>query len=96
MAYVLPVVQQLQFRLVPKIRCLIVVPVQELAVQVHKVVITYTSYTNLKAGLITGASSFEQEQNNIIRKSKDLFKTNLILMINLNIDKESKFFYSSF
>ncbi|KAL2730999.1 putative ATP-dependent RNA helicase Dbp73D [Vespula squamosa] len=69
LAYVLPIIQQLQFRLVPKIRCLIVVPVQELAAQVHKVVVTYTSYTNLKAGLITGASSFEQEQSNIIRKT---------------------------
>lgn len=69
LAYVLPIVQQLQSRLVPKIRCLIVVPVQELALQIHKVVLTYTSHTNLKAGLITGASSFEQEQNNLIRKT---------------------------
>ncbi|KAK2576463.1 hypothetical protein KPH14_005794 [Odynerus spinipes] len=69
LAYVLPIVQQLETRLVPKIRCLIVVPVQELALQVHKVVVTYTAHTNLKAGLITGASSFEQEQNNIIRKT---------------------------
>ncbi|XP_015175764.1 PREDICTED: probable ATP-dependent RNA helicase Dbp73D [Polistes dominula] len=69
LAYVLPIIQQLQSRLVPKIRCLIVVPVQELALQIHKVVLTYTSHTNLKAGLITGASSFEQEQNNLIRKT---------------------------
>lgn len=69
LAYVLPIVQQLESRLVPKIRCLIVVPVQELALQVYKVIVTYIAHTSLKAGLITGASSFEQEQNNIIRKT---------------------------
>lgn len=69
LAYVLPIVQELQTRLVPKIRCLIVLPVQELAAQVHKVMITYTSHTNLKVGLLSGAFSFEQEQSSIIKKS---------------------------
>lgn len=69
MAYVLPIVQQLQTRLVPKIRCLVVLPVRELAAQVHKVMITYTSHTSLKVGLLSGTSSFEQEQNSIIKKS---------------------------
>ncbi|KAL6267417.1 hypothetical protein P5V15_000493 [Pogonomyrmex californicus] len=70
LAYVLPIVQELQTRLVPKIRCLIVLPVQELAAQVHKVMVTYTSHTNLKVGLLSGAFSFEQEQNNIIKKTE--------------------------
>ncbi|XP_050452339.1 probable ATP-dependent RNA helicase Dbp73D [Cataglyphis hispanica] len=70
LAYVLPIVQELQTRLVPKIRCLIVLPVQELAAQVHKVMITYTSHTNLKVGLLSGAFSFEQEQNSIIKKTE--------------------------
>lgn len=69
LAYVLPIIQELQTRLVPKIRCLIVLPVQELAAQVHKVMLTYTSHTNLKVGLLSGAFSFEQEQNSIIKKS---------------------------
>ncbi|CAL1674109.1 unnamed protein product [Lasius platythorax] len=70
LAYVLPIVQELQTRLVPKIRCLIVLPVQELAAQVHKVMITYTSHTNLKVGLLSGAFSFEQEQSSIIKKTE--------------------------
>lgn len=69
LAYVLPIVQELQTRLVPKIRCLVVLPVQELAAQVHKVMITYTSHTNLKVGLLSGAFQFEQEQSNIIKKT---------------------------
>ncbi|KAM0736078.1 putative ATP-dependent RNA helicase Dbp73D [Formica fusca] len=70
LAYVLPIVQELQTRLVPKIRCLIVLPVQELAAQVHKVMVTYTSHTNLKVGLLSGAFSFEQEQSSIIKKTE--------------------------
>ncbi|XP_015433754.1 PREDICTED: ATP-dependent RNA helicase DDX51, partial [Dufourea novaeangliae] len=69
LAYVLPIVQILQFRLVPKIRCLIVVPSQELAAQVYKVTVTYTSYTSLKVGLLSGASPIQQEQNSILKKT---------------------------
>ncbi|CAK9833036.1 Probable ATP-dependent RNA helicase Dbp73D [Anthophora retusa] len=69
LAYVLPIVQILHSRLVPKIRCLVVVPVQELASQVYKVMITYTSCTNLKVGLLSGASSFDQEQSSILKKN---------------------------
>ncbi|XP_011162659.1 ATP-dependent RNA helicase DDX51 [Solenopsis invicta] len=70
LAYVLPIVQELQTRLVPKIRCLIVLPVQELAAQVHKVMIAYTSHTNLKVSLLSGAFPFEQEQSSIIKKTE--------------------------
>ncbi|XP_024876494.1 ATP-dependent RNA helicase DDX51 [Temnothorax curvispinosus] len=70
LAYVLPIVQELQTRSVPKIRCLIVLPVQELAAQVHKVMVAYTSHTNLKVGLLSGAFSFEREQSAIIKKTE--------------------------
>ncbi|XP_012538024.1 probable ATP-dependent RNA helicase Dbp73D [Monomorium pharaonis] len=70
LAYVLPIIQELQTRLVPKIRCLIVLPVQELAAQVYKVMITYSSHTNLKVGLLSGAFPFEQEQKSIIEKTE--------------------------
>lgn len=69
LAYVLPIVQELQTRLVPKIRCLIVLPVQELAAQVYKVMVAYTSHTNLKVNLLSGAYPFEQEQSSIIKRS---------------------------
>lgn len=71
LAYVLPIVQDLQTRLVPKIRCLVVLPVQELAAQVHKVMVTYTSHTNLKVSLLSSAFPFEQEQTNIIKKTEN-------------------------
>ncbi|XP_003701020.2 putative ATP-dependent RNA helicase Dbp73D [Megachile rotundata] len=67
LAYVLPIVHILQSRLVPKIRCLVVVPVQELAAQVYKVMVAYTSHTNLTVALLSGASSFQQEQSTILR-----------------------------
>ncbi|KAG5318761.1 DDX51 helicase, partial [Pseudoatta argentina] len=70
LAYVLPIVQELQTRFVPKIRCLVVLPVQELAAQIHKVMVTYTSHTDLKVGLLSGASLFKQEQKSIIKKTK--------------------------
>ncbi|OAD55797.1 putative ATP-dependent RNA helicase Dbp73D [Eufriesea mexicana] len=67
LAYALPIVQILQSRLVPKIRCLIVVPVQELATQVYKVMLTYTSHTNLRVVLLSGASAFNEEQKSIMK-----------------------------
>ncbi|KYN18472.1 PREDICTED: ATP-dependent RNA helicase DDX51 [Trachymyrmex cornetzi] len=82
LAYVLPIVQELQTRFVPKIRCLVVLPVQELAAQIHKVMVTYTSHTDLKVGLLSGASSFEQEQKSIIKKTergKYLSKVDIVI-----------------
>lgn len=67
LAYVLPIIHILQSRLVPKIRCLVVVPVQELAAQVYKVMVAYTLHTNLTVALLSGASSFQQEQSTILR-----------------------------
>ncbi|XP_043257798.1 ATP-dependent RNA helicase DDX51 [Colletes gigas] len=69
LAYVIPIVHILQCRLVPKIRCLIVVPVHELAAQVHKVMVAYTSHTSLGVALLSGAFSFQQEQNSICKKT---------------------------
>lgn len=77
----LPIIQELQTRLVPKIRCLIVLPVQELATQVHKVMVTYSSHTNLKVGLLSGAFPFDQEQSSIIRRSM-YFITNELKKLN--------------
>ncbi|XP_063982336.1 probable ATP-dependent RNA helicase Dbp73D [Diachasmimorpha longicaudata] len=69
LAYVLPIIQQLKDRFVQRIRCLVVVPVQELATQVFKVFQTYVSGTDLKVGLISGASSFEVEQRNLVERT---------------------------
>ncbi|XP_057334031.1 probable ATP-dependent RNA helicase Dbp73D [Microplitis mediator] len=71
LAYVLPIIQQLKNNLITKVRCLIVLPVQELAAQVYKVMITYCKNTNLRVALITGASSMEIEQTNLIKKTQN-------------------------
>lgn len=72
LAYVLPIIQQLKNNLITKVRCLIVLPVQELAAQVYKVMITYCKNTNLRVALITGASSMEIEQTNLVKKSNTI------------------------
>lgn len=69
LAYVLPIVHVLKDRLIPKIRCLVVVPVQELAAQVYKVMTTYTNHTSLRVAILSGAASFEQEQSYIVKKN---------------------------
>ncbi|XP_011315436.1 probable ATP-dependent RNA helicase Dbp73D isoform X1 [Fopius arisanus] len=69
LAYVLPVIQQLRNRFIQRISCLVVVPVQELALQVYKVFETYVSTTNLGVGLVSGASSFEAEQQSLVERT---------------------------
>ncbi|XP_015126698.1 probable ATP-dependent RNA helicase Dbp73D [Diachasma alloeum] len=69
LAYVLPIIHQLRNRFVQRIRCLVVLPVQELAAQIFKVFQTYVSTTDLKVGLISGASSFEAEQENLVERT---------------------------
>lgn len=67
LAFVLPIVQILRKRVVPCIRALVILPVQDLATQVYKVFKTYCSVTNLKVALITGQKSFVMEQQQLIK-----------------------------
>ncbi|XP_047114915.1 probable ATP-dependent RNA helicase Dbp73D isoform X2 [Schistocerca piceifrons] len=67
LAFVLPIVQILRKRVIPCIRALIILPVQDLATQVYKVFKTYCSVTNLKVALITGQKSFVMEQQQLIK-----------------------------
>lgn len=70
MAYVLPIIDQLQqHRFVREVRCLVVLPVKELALQVFKVMQTYAAPTDLRVGLVSGTVSFETEQMNLVKKS---------------------------
>ena len=64
-------VQALRQRLVPQVRALIILPVQDLAYQVFRVVRQYCEGTSLKAKLLSGQQSFTQEQ-------VDLIKPNLV------------------
>ena len=48
LAFVLPIVQALKSRIVPRVRALVILPVQDLAAQVFKVFRTYTENNNLR------------------------------------------------
>lgn len=48
LAFVLPIVHSLMSRTVPRVRALVILPVQDLAMQVFKVFRTYTEKTNLR------------------------------------------------
>ncbi|KAK3913991.1 putative ATP-dependent RNA helicase Dbp73D [Frankliniella fusca] len=69
-AFVLPIIQALRNRLIPHIRALVVLPVQELASQVYKVFLEYIGVTNLRVVCITGKESFQQEQSQLVRFSE--------------------------
>ncbi|XP_068210146.1 ATP-dependent RNA helicase DDX51 [Palaemon carinicauda] len=66
LAYVLPIVQALRKRVVPKLRALILLPTQELAVQVHNVIEKFVRFTNLKLCLAVGSHSFTKEQKTLV------------------------------
>ncbi|CAL4142225.1 unnamed protein product, partial [Meganyctiphanes norvegica] len=68
LAFVLPIVQALSGRTVPRIRALVLLPVQELAIQVYKVFLTYVEHMGLNVGLAVGLKSFAKEQSSLIRK----------------------------
>ena len=57
LAFVLPIVQCLADRLVPRVRCVAVLPTQELASQVYSVFNTFTVGTGLRVKLLTGAEA---------------------------------------
>ena len=57
LAFVLPIVQSLAGRLVPRVRCVAVLPTQELAGQVYSVFNTFTVGTGLRVKLLTGGDA---------------------------------------
>lgn len=70
LAFVLPILQVLYKRIIPKIRALVVLPVQDLANQVFKVFETYAEPTDLKVLLLTPKRSFTAEQNLLYKFGK--------------------------
>ncbi|XP_031342521.1 probable ATP-dependent RNA helicase Dbp73D [Photinus pyralis] len=69
LAFVLPVIQSLSCFVTKKIRALVILPTQDLAFQVYKTFDKYVRGTHLKVSLITGKSTFAQEQNELIMKN---------------------------
>ncbi|GFS29018.1 ATP-dependent RNA helicase DDX51 [Nephila pilipes] len=67
LAFVLPIVQSLRNRVVSAVRALVVLPVNELAIQVCKVFEMYVQNTDLKVILLTGKKSFAAEQKALVK-----------------------------
>ena len=68
LAFVLPTIQILSRETVRQLRCLVVLPVHDLAVQIYRVYSNYCSGTKLKVVLISGQTSFGEEQKLLVRK----------------------------
>lgn len=69
LAFVLPIIQALKSHFVKQIRALVILPTQDLALQVFKTFKKYSDGTNLNVCLITGRSSFQMEQKQLILES---------------------------
>lgn len=68
LAYALPIVQHLSNRVGRKIRALVVLPVNELAVQVLKIFQKLCEATNLRVALLSKFTPFEIEQQQLIEQ----------------------------
>ncbi|XP_023332629.1 ATP-dependent RNA helicase DDX51 [Eurytemora carolleeae] len=67
LAFVLPIIHSLKSRMVPKVRALVVLPTQDLALQVFKVFNIFCEGTGLRVKLLTGQQSLSQEQQSLYR-----------------------------
>jgi len=62
LAFVLPILNALAKRNIPRLRALVVLPSRDLAQQVHDVFQSFAKGSDLKIGLAIGQSDFKQEQ----------------------------------
>eukprot|EP00088_Acartia_fossae_P048445 TRINITY_DN5286_c0_g1_i14.p1 TRINITY_DN5286_c0_g1~~TRINITY_DN5286_c0_g1_i14.p1 ORF type:complete len:614 (-),score=155.09 TRINITY_DN5286_c0_g1_i14:157-1998(-) len=69
LAFVLPIIQRLKSRIVPKVRAMVVLPTVDLAQQVYRVFHVFAAGTGLKVKALTGQSSMAKEQADLYRQS---------------------------
>lgn len=81
LAYALPIVQYLSNRVDRKIRALIVLPVNELAVQVLKVFQKLCETTNLKCTLLSKFTPFEVEQTQLVETFNGKFYSKVDIVV---------------
>ena len=70
LAFALPIIQSIKCRVVPRVRALVILPVQDLAKQIFKVFLTYCLETGLKVKLLSVNKAFAQEQSELVKKSQ--------------------------
>ena len=66
LAYCIPIIEYLLDRTVSRIRALILVPTRELALQVKSTFESFVKGTNLRVAVISGNSSFSNEQAQLV------------------------------
>lgn len=82
LAYALPIVQHLSANRVDrKIRALIVLPVNELAVQVLKIVQKLCERTNLKCTLLSKFTAFDVEQSQLVESFDDKYYSKVDIVV---------------
>lgn len=72
LAFVLPVVQALKRHTFKRIRALVILPTQDLALQVFKTFQTYAQGMNIDVGLASGRNTFEMEQTQLVYESNSV------------------------
>ncbi|KAG9295452.1 hypothetical protein G9A89_013481 [Geosiphon pyriformis] len=73
LSYVLPVIEILSKRIVTRLRVLVVLPTRDLVIQVKETFDAFCRGTNLKVGVITGHTSFTEEQKQIFGNLNERF-----------------------
>ncbi|CAG9796702.1 unnamed protein product [Diatraea saccharalis] len=72
LSFVIPIIQLLLKETGHHIRAMVVLPVQELAMQIAKVFKKYCTRTALKVALLSGSTPLHQEQQKIVRHTESL------------------------
>jgi len=67
LAFVLPIVQALTGRMVPRVRAIAMLPTQNLAIQVYKVFSNFCEGSGLRVKLLTGGENLAEEED-LVRK----------------------------
>lgn len=81
LAYALPIVQHLSNRVSREIRALIVLPVNELAVQVLKIFQKLCEATNLRVALLSKFTPFEVEQHQLIEQFNGKYYSKVDILV---------------
>lgn len=81
LAYAIPIIQHLTNRVAREIQALVVLPVNELAVQVLKIFQKLCEATNLKVALISKFTPFEVEQQQLVEKFNGQYYSKVDILI---------------
>jgi len=70
LAYAIPIIQSLSGRIVPRLRCVVLLPSRDLALQVYDVFQPFCSALGLKVEVILGQHAFAIEQQRLVERDE--------------------------